>query len=57
MTRIWGKRGVKREYPDLDDSLVFHIPNFSKASVLCRQYKKLEGIELVSAHFVKAEGL
>ncbi|EGR0523029.1 hypothetical protein FG062_01120 [Vibrio cholerae] len=57
MTRIWGKRGVKREYPDLDDSLVFHIPSFSKASVLCRQYKKLEGIELVSAHFVKAEGL
>ncbi|EOW9438201.1 hypothetical protein ACOCGT_001187 [Vibrio cholerae] len=57
MTKILGKRGVKKEWPDLDDLWVFHVPNFSKASVLCRQYKKLEGIELVSAHFVKAEGL
>ncbi|EGQ7976991.1 hypothetical protein GN712_01975 [Vibrio cholerae] len=57
MTKILGKRGVKKEWPDLDDLWVFHAPNFSKASVLCRQYKKLEGIELVSAHFVKAEGL
>ncbi|EGR1039129.1 hypothetical protein EFU28_04975 [Vibrio cholerae] len=57
MTKILGKRGVKKEWPDLDCLWVFYVPNFSKASVLCRQYKKLEGIELVSAHFVKAEGL
>ncbi|EGR0412032.1 hypothetical protein FG168_11805 [Vibrio cholerae] len=57
MTKIYGKRGVKKACPDLDESLVFYVPNFSKASVVCRQYKKLDGIELVSEHFVKAEGL
>ncbi|HDZ3756572.1 TPA: hypothetical protein RSW69_003203 [Vibrio cholerae] len=55
--RIFGKREAKKRYPDFDDSWCFYVPHFSKASVLCRQYKKLEGIELVSAHFVKAEGL
>ncbi|EJL6309028.1 hypothetical protein NMR52_001278 [Vibrio cholerae] len=55
--RIFGKREAKKRYPDFDDSWCFYVPHFSKASVLCRQYKKLEGIELVSAHFVKAEVL
>ncbi|HIF5706839.1 hypothetical protein ND926_04415 [Vibrio diabolicus] len=52
MTKIYGKRGVKKEYPDLDEKLVFYIPNFSKASVLCRQFKKLEGLELKKAMFL-----
>lgn len=52
VTKIWGKRGVKKEYPDLDSKDVFYLPNFSKASVLCRQFKKLEGIELKKAMFL-----
>ncbi|HCG8523852.1 TPA: hypothetical protein NJ913_004396 [Vibrio parahaemolyticus] len=52
VTKIYGKRGVKKEYPDLDEKLVFYIPNFSKASVLCRQFKKLEGLELTKAMFL-----
>lgn len=52
MTKIWGKRGVKKEYPDLEDKHVFHVPDFSKASVLCRQFKKLEGIKLTKASFL-----
>lgn len=53
VTKIHGKRGVKKAYPDLDARVVFHIPNFSKASVLCRQYKKLEGITLLKADCLK----
>lgn len=49
MTKIWGKRGVKMRYPDLNDKHVFHVPTFSKASVVCRQFKKLEGITLVKS--------
>ncbi|EJE4209385.1 hypothetical protein M3899_003877 [Vibrio parahaemolyticus] len=52
ITKIYGKRGVKKEYPDLDEKRVFHLPNFSKASVLCRQFKKLEGLELKKAMFL-----
>lgn len=52
MTKIYGKRGVKKEYPDLEEKHVFYIPNFSKASVLCRQFKKLEGLELTNAMFL-----
>lgn len=52
VTKIYGKRGVKKEYPDLEEKLVFYIPNFSKASVLCRQFKKLEGLELKKAMFL-----
>ncbi len=52
LTKIFGKRGVKKQYPDLEDKYVFHLPDFSKASVLCRQFKKLEGIELTKALFL-----
>ncbi len=53
LTKIWGKRKVKKEHPDLDDKYVFFLPDFSKSSVLCRQLKKLEGIELVDAHLMR----
>ncbi|WP_153448453.1 hypothetical protein [Vibrio algicola] len=49
MTKIWGKRRVTKKYPDLNDKHVFHVPTFSKASVVCRQFKKLEGITLVKS--------
>ncbi|WNJ96565.1 hypothetical protein RND59_05570 [Vibrio ruber] len=44
-----GKRKAKEWFPNLEKVVEFHVPNFSKASVLCRQYKKLEGIELKKA--------
>ncbi|MCF7502740.1 MULTISPECIES: hypothetical protein [unclassified Vibrio] len=47
--KIYGKRRTKKEYPDLHDIHAFHVPSFSKASVLCRQFKKLEGLELTKA--------
>ncbi len=52
LQKIWGKREFKKMYPDADKKYVFHVPNFSKASVLCRQFKKLEGLELKKAMFL-----
>ncbi|MFV0448653.1 MAG: hypothetical protein ACK5MF_09350 [Vibrio sp.] len=49
VTKIWGKRGVKKKYPDLEDKYVFYVPEFSKASVLCRQFKKLDGLTLITS--------
>ncbi|HFD4079507.1 TPA: hypothetical protein ACF3XT_002282 [Vibrio parahaemolyticus] len=45
--KIYGKRRAKQEYPDLHDRREWLEPFFPKASVLCRQFKKLEGLELV----------
>jgi hypothetical protein len=50
--KIWGKREAKKRYPDIDEKMVFLVPSFSKASVLCRQFKKLEGMTLVKANFL-----
>lgn len=52
VTKNWGKRRVKSEWPDLDEKWEFYAPSFSKASVLCRQFKKLEGLELTNAMFL-----
>ncbi|EMF7446548.1 hypothetical protein V8073_001491 [Vibrio parahaemolyticus] len=52
LTKIYGKRGVKKRFPDLNDKWTFYVPEFSKASVLCRQFKKLEGLELKKAMFL-----
>lgn len=52
VTKNWGKRRIKSAYPDLDDKWEFYIPEFSKASVLCRQFKKLDGIQLTKAMFL-----
>lgn len=52
MIKIYGKRRVKKECPDLDNSFVYYVPEFSKASVLCRQFKKLDGIQLTKAMFL-----
>lgn len=47
--KIYGKRRAKKEYPDLHGKLVWLSPCFSKASVLCRQLKKLNGLEITKA--------
>lgn len=51
--KLWGKRGAKKECPDLHDKIIWLCPYFSKASVLCRQLKKIEGLELTHAAFLK----
>ncbi|PSU49462.1 hypothetical protein C9J12_08205 [Photobacterium frigidiphilum] len=50
--KIFGKRRAKKEFPKLHDRHGFYLPYFPKASVLCRQFKKLEGLELVKAAFL-----
>ncbi|EPR4994841.1 hypothetical protein ACU6DI_003930 [Vibrio navarrensis] len=55
VTKIWGKRRVKNKWPDFDGKWEFYIPDFSKASVLCRQFKKLDGLELTKAMFLNLE--
>ncbi|UJZ95027.1 hypothetical protein IHC87_06695 [Photobacterium damselae subsp. damselae] len=40
-----GKRACNKM--GIYDKIHFHVPDFSKASVLVRQYKKLDGIELL----------
>ncbi len=47
--KLWGKRRAKKEYPDLHERYSWYEPAFPKASVLCRQFKKLEGLQLVEA--------
>ncbi|WP_135456786.1 hypothetical protein [Vibrio echinoideorum] len=47
MEKAIGKRRTKKDYPELYAIDEYYWPYFSKASVLCRQFKKLEGLELV----------
>lgn len=49
MEKVWGKRGAKKSFPDLHTRFEYLMPYFSKASVLCRQFKKLDGLELIKA--------
>ncbi len=46
--KIYGKRRAKKENPDLHDRWEYFEPLFPKASVLCRQFKKLKGLELIN---------
>lgn len=55
LIKMYGKRAVKKAFPNLDNKTIYYVPHFSKASVLCRQYKKLEGLELIDAYFLKSE--
>lgn len=45
--KVWGKRQAKKDFPDLHGRHTWYEPAFPKASVLCRQFKKLEGLKLV----------
>ncbi|HIF5850995.1 TPA: hypothetical protein ACX3E9_000267 [Vibrio parahaemolyticus] len=45
--KVWGKRQAKKDFPNLHGRHTWYDPAFPKASVLCRRFKKLEGLELV----------
>lgn len=47
MTKIYGKKRVYQECPDLDEKLIFYVPYFAKAKALVAQFKKIEGLELI----------
>ncbi|MGZ0011836.1 hypothetical protein [Providencia hangzhouensis] len=46
LEKIWGKRHAKKEIPNLHEKLTWYYPGFSKASVLVRQFKRIEGLTL-----------
>lgn len=45
--KIWGKRRAKKEMPELYEVTQYHTCDFTTAKSLFRQYKKLEGLELI----------
>jgi hypothetical protein len=53
--KIFGKRRAKTEWPNLHKKIVCLAPYFSKASVLCRQLKKLKGLEVIKADCLNNE--
>ncbi len=52
INKIFGKRRAKKDYPDLHERHEYYLPYFAKASVLVRQFKKLEGITLIEKNSV-----
>ena len=46
--KIWGKRRAKKEWPDLEAKIYWYDFIFKTASSVVRQYRKIEGLELVS---------
>lgn len=50
--KVFGKRDAKKNFPNLYKRTEYLDPLFPKASVLVRQFKKLEGIELTKAMFL-----
>ncbi|UTV30188.1 hypothetical protein [Photobacterium atrarenae] len=54
LERKFGKRRVKEIYPDAHERLHWLEPYFPKASVLCRQFKTIEGLVLVKARCMEA---
>ncbi len=52
LEKIYGKRRAKKEIPSLYERWEYFVPLFPKASILCRQFKKLKGLELVSKETV-----
>lgn len=50
--RIFGKRDAKKNFPNLYKRTEYLDPLFPKASVLVRQFKKLDGIQLTNAYFL-----
>jgi hypothetical protein len=49
LEKIYGKRRARREIPKLHGRIEWIEAYFPKASILCRQFKKLKGLELVKA--------
>ncbi|WP_368919977.1 hypothetical protein [Providencia vermicola] len=46
LEKIYGKRRVKKEISNLHEKFTWYYPYFSKASVLVRQFKRIEGLAL-----------
>ncbi|CCN69760.1 hypothetical protein [Vibrio nigripulchritudo] len=46
--KVFGKRQAKKEYPNLHERHEWFESVFPKASVLCRQFKRLEDLELIT---------
>ncbi|WP_242511102.1 hypothetical protein [Aliivibrio finisterrensis] len=46
--KTFGKRKAIKHFPDLHKKTSYLVPYFSTASALCRQYKKLKGLTLLS---------
>ncbi len=42
-----GKRAAKRLFPNFDDAMIYYTPDFTSAKSLVRQFKKLEGLEII----------
>lgn len=51
----FGKRRARKEYPELYHKQHWLEPYFPKASVLCRQFKKIEGLTLVKARCLEED--
>ncbi|MEM5552368.1 hypothetical protein WNY63_16710 [Pseudoalteromonas neustonica] len=45
--KVWGKRRAKKEMPELYEKTEYHTCDFTTAKSLVRQYKKLDGLELI----------
>ncbi|MDX1301214.1 hypothetical protein [Photobacterium sp.] len=52
--KLHGKRNAKKYYPELHKKHEYLDPEFTKASVLVRQFKKLDGLTLVKASCLEA---
>lgn len=45
----FGKRQAMRVFPDIDKAIEFYDPYFNTSKTLIRQFKKLDGLELISS--------
>ena len=50
--KILGKRAAKKQFPKLHERMVYWVPYFSKASVVVRQFKKIDGLTLIKKESV-----
>lgn len=53
--KSFGKREAKKYFPQLHERYEIQLPFFSKSSVLCRQFKKLDGLTLVKARCLEED--
>lgn len=44
LENVYGKRAATREIPNLHKKTTYYMPYFSKASVLVRQFRRIEGL-------------
>lgn len=44
LQKAYGKRAAKRVIPNIEAKYTYYMPYFSKASVLVRQFRRIEGL-------------